>query len=150
MSGTALLLSLDCSTLPLIRTLKCRVLSKEVSSTIFFKSLVWLDLGLKPDLPDHWRTLYLVSLFKDIWPEPNLYQMRTGVKPKSLKINRIGPSVKKTLKKQWYKKCPKQSFHLTPKWDPNRYRSNGNARVLFTLKICWTRALPSDSVYCHA
>ena len=31
----ALLLSLDWSTLPLIRTLYCRVLSKEVSSTIF-------------------------------------------------------------------------------------------------------------------
>ena len=23
----------------------------------FFKSLVWLDLGLNPGLPDHWRTL---------------------------------------------------------------------------------------------
>ena len=50
-----LLLSLDCSTLPLIRTLYCWVLSKEVSSTIF-KSLVWRDLGLNPGLPDHWRT----------------------------------------------------------------------------------------------
>ena len=33
--GRALLLSQDCSTLPLIRTLYCWVLSKEVSSTIF-------------------------------------------------------------------------------------------------------------------
>ena len=33
--GRALLLSLDCSTLTLIRTLYCWVLSKEVSSTIF-------------------------------------------------------------------------------------------------------------------
>ena len=33
--GRALLLSLDCSTLPSIRTLYCWVLSKEVSSTIF-------------------------------------------------------------------------------------------------------------------
>ena len=33
--GRALLLSLDCSTLPLIRTLYCWVLSKGVSSTIF-------------------------------------------------------------------------------------------------------------------
>ena len=33
--GRALLLSLDCSTLPLICTLYCWVLSKEVSSTIF-------------------------------------------------------------------------------------------------------------------
>ena len=34
------------------------MLSKEVSSNIFLKSLVWLDLGLNPGLPDHWRTLY--------------------------------------------------------------------------------------------
>ena len=33
--GRALLLSLDCSTLPLIRALYCWVLSKEASSTIF-------------------------------------------------------------------------------------------------------------------
>ena len=33
--GSALLLSLDCSTLPLICTFYCWVLSKEVSSTIF-------------------------------------------------------------------------------------------------------------------
>ena len=55
--GRALLLSLDCSTLLLIRTLYCWVVSKEVSSTIF-ESLVWRDLGLNPNLPDHWRTLY--------------------------------------------------------------------------------------------
>ena len=55
-----LLLSLDCSTLPLIRTLYCRVLSKEVSSTIF-KSLVWRGLGLNLGLPDLWRTLYPLS-----------------------------------------------------------------------------------------
>ena len=45
---------LDCSILPLIRTLKCWVLSKEVSSTIF-----WIfgitRLGIDPD---YWRTLY--------------------------------------------------------------------------------------------
>ena len=35
MLGRALLLSLDCSTLPLICALYCWVLSKEVSSTIF-------------------------------------------------------------------------------------------------------------------
>ena len=34
--GRALLLSPDCSTLPLICTLKCWVLSKEISSTIFW------------------------------------------------------------------------------------------------------------------
>ena len=54
--GRALLLSRYCLTLPLIRTLYCRVLSKEVSSTIL-KSFVWRDLGLNPGLPDHWRTL---------------------------------------------------------------------------------------------
>ena len=43
-----LLLSLDCSTLPLICTLYCWV----------SKSLAWRDLGLNPGLRDHWRTLY--------------------------------------------------------------------------------------------
>ena len=33
------------------------MLSKAASSTIF-ESLVWLDLGLNPGLPDHWRILY--------------------------------------------------------------------------------------------
>ena len=55
--GGTLLLSLDCSTLPLIHTLYCWVLSNEVSVP-FSKSLVWRDLGLNPSLPDHWRTLY--------------------------------------------------------------------------------------------
>ena len=32
------------------------MLSKEASSTIF-ESLVWLNLGLNPGLPGHWRTL---------------------------------------------------------------------------------------------
>ena len=34
--------------LPLVRTLYCWVLSKEVSSNHFLKSLVWRNLGLKP------------------------------------------------------------------------------------------------------
>ena len=55
---TELLLSLDCFTLPLICTLYCWVLNKEVSNTTFLKSLVWRDLGLNPDLPDYRRTLY--------------------------------------------------------------------------------------------
>ena len=43
--------TLDCSTLPLIRTIYCWVLSKEVSSTIF------KVFGMtRPGLPDHWRT----------------------------------------------------------------------------------------------
>ena len=57
MYGRALLLSLDCSTLPLIRTLYCWVLSKEVSSTIF-TVFVWDDLRLNPSLTDHWQTLH--------------------------------------------------------------------------------------------
>ena len=51
------LLSLDYSTLPLIRTLYCWVLSKRYQVP-FLKSLVWRDLGLNPDLPDHWWTLH--------------------------------------------------------------------------------------------
>ena len=54
-SGRALLLSLDCSTLPLIRTFYCWVLSKDVSSTIFKVSWAWRDLGLNPALFGHWR-----------------------------------------------------------------------------------------------
>ena len=54
--GRALRLSLEFSTLPLIRTLYCWVLSKVVWSTIL-KSLVWRNLGLNPDLPDHWWTV---------------------------------------------------------------------------------------------
>ena len=55
--GRALLLSLDCSTLSLICTLYCWVLTKEVSSTIL-NSLLWRDLGLNPGFQDHWWTLY--------------------------------------------------------------------------------------------
>ena len=29
----------------------------------FFESLVWLDLGLNPCLPDHWRTLYSLGRY---------------------------------------------------------------------------------------
>ena len=50
----ALLHSLDYSTLPLILTLYCWLLSKAASSTIF-ESLVWLDQGLNSGFPDNWR-----------------------------------------------------------------------------------------------
>ena len=53
--GRALLLSLDCSTLPLILTLLCWELDIEASTTIF---KVWRNLGLNPCLPDHWQTLH--------------------------------------------------------------------------------------------
>ena len=36
----------------------------------FFYSLVWLDLGLNPGLPDHWRTLYSLGQ----WPKTVLFQ----------------------------------------------------------------------------
>ena len=49
-SGRALHLSLDCSTLPLIRTLYCWALSKEVSSTIF-RVFGMTRLGIEPRSP---------------------------------------------------------------------------------------------------
>ena len=58
--GRALLLSLDCSTLPSIRTLYCWVWTRRYQVP-FWKSLVWRDLGLNPGLPDHWRTLFPLS-----------------------------------------------------------------------------------------
>ena len=68
--GRALLHSLDCSTLSLIRTLWCWVLSKEAAGTIFFfESLVWIDLGLNPCLPDYWRTYFSW----DQWLSQNLF-----------------------------------------------------------------------------
>ena len=48
--GSVLLLSLDCSTLPLINTLYCCVLSKEVSSTIF-KVFGMTRPGIEPRSP---------------------------------------------------------------------------------------------------
>ena len=52
-----LLLSLDWSALPLIRTFIAECSARRYQKP-FFESLVWLDLGLNPGLPDHWRTLY--------------------------------------------------------------------------------------------
>ncbi len=48
--GVTLFLSLDCSTLPAIRTLYPRVLSKEVSSTIF-KVFDMTQPGIEPRSP---------------------------------------------------------------------------------------------------
>ena len=52
-----LLLSQDCSTLPLIHTLYCWVLSKEVSSTIF-EVFGIMRHGIEPRSPGPWQTLY--------------------------------------------------------------------------------------------
>ena len=48
--GRTILLSLDCSTLPLIHTLYCWVLSKEVSSTSF-KVFGMMQPGIEPRSP---------------------------------------------------------------------------------------------------
>ena len=32
---------------------------------LFLKSLVWHDLGLNPDLPDHWQTFYPLGQWAD-------------------------------------------------------------------------------------
>ena len=61
----ALLLSLDCSALPLICTLILLRVKQGCIKYHFLKSLVCLDLGLNLGLPDHWRTLFpLDQLFR--------------------------------------------------------------------------------------
>ena len=63
MLGRVLLLSLDCSTLPLIHTfimLSVKQVGIKFHFFFFFfflESLVWLDLGSKPSLLNHWQTL---------------------------------------------------------------------------------------------
>ena len=57
-SGSVLLHSLNGSTLPLILTFIMPSVKQGVIKYHFFESLVWLDLGLNPSLPDHWWTLY--------------------------------------------------------------------------------------------
>ena len=50
------------------------VLSKAASTTIF-ESLVWLDLGIKPSLPDHWWTFYSLGQRPSNlrhWPNDNI------------------------------------------------------------------------------
>ena len=65
-SGRALLLSLDCSTLPLIRTLYCWVLSKEVSSTIF-KVFGMTQPGIEPRSPGPLANILLTRPFIHIY-----------------------------------------------------------------------------------
>ena len=55
--GRALLLSLDCSNLPLIRTLYCWVLTKEVSS-IIFKVFGMMQPGIEPRSPGPYCSKY--------------------------------------------------------------------------------------------
>ena len=56
--GKALLLPQDCSTL---LTLDIYLILLNVKQIPFLKSFVWRDLGLKPGLPDHWRTLFQIN-----------------------------------------------------------------------------------------
>ena len=65
----ALLLSLDYSTLPLIRTLYCWVLSKEVSSTIF-KVFGMTRPGIEPRSPGP------LANTQPTWPMKPYYQYR--------------------------------------------------------------------------
>ena len=59
-----LLLSLDCSTLPLIRTLYCWMLSREVSSTIF-KVFVMMWNGIEPRSPGSlWKHFLFLKIEK--------------------------------------------------------------------------------------
>ena len=73
--GRTLLLSMDCSTLPLIRTFYCWVLSKEVSSTIF-KVFDTTWHGIEPRSPGPFANTsanykkLLFSIFQ-IWPIQN-------------------------------------------------------------------------------
>ena len=53
-------LSFPCSTLPLIRILRCWVFSKKYKVK-FFESSVRLDQRVNPGLPGHWRTLYSIG-----------------------------------------------------------------------------------------
>ena len=74
MLGRVLLISMDCSTLPLIRTLYCWVSSKEVSSTIL-KIFGMTRPGIEPrsagrlanDLPTWPMSQYIC--IKRIWPK---------------------------------------------------------------------------------
>ena len=40
---------------------KCKARSHQVP---FFEFLVWIDLGLNPGLPDHWRTVYSLGQWR--------------------------------------------------------------------------------------
>ena len=79
-SGRALLLSLDFSSLPLIHTLYCWVLSKEVSSTIF-KVFGMTRPGIEPrstgplanTLPTNPMSRFRVGDHSRGWPEGSLF-----------------------------------------------------------------------------
>ena len=47
------------------------MLSKGASCTIF-ESLIWLNLGLNSDHPDHWRTLYSLAQWLSSWNDITL------------------------------------------------------------------------------
>ena len=75
----ALLLSLDCSTLPLQCTLYCWVLARRYQVP-FLKPLVRCDLGLNPGLSDHWWTLYPLGQWTGLLGQLRWHIFLKGVK----------------------------------------------------------------------
>ena len=71
-----LLLSLDCSTLPLIHTFILLSIKQGDIKYHFFKALVWRNLGFNPCLPGHWQTLYQLGQWAGLsmikYPQINL------------------------------------------------------------------------------
>ena len=82
--GRALLLSLDCSTLPSIRTLYCWVLSKEVSSTIL-KDFGMTRPGIEPMSPGPFSFyfVYLHYYQKNEYTEDKFFKWKKQFPSKS-------------------------------------------------------------------
>ena len=106
MSGRTLLLSLDSSTLPLIRTLYCWVLSKVVSITIFWVFAMTRP-GIEPRSPRPLANTLPISPM-------SRYQLYTIQKYIFTIILDI-----KTL-------CYIKQIYLTHRWDPNKYYHSGS------------------------
>ena len=49
-----------------------------ITQVPFFESLVWLELELNPSLPDHWRTLYSLDVYK--WKDEGITESEIKVK----------------------------------------------------------------------
>ena len=128
--GECLLLSLDCSTLPLIRTLYCWVLSKEASSTIL-KVFGMTRPGIEPCLPDHWRTLYPLGQWAGVasWLECSPKARETWVQSQVESYQRL---------KKWYLMPPWLTLYII------RYGS----------KVMWSNpgkgVAPSPTPWCNS
>ena len=112
-----LLISLDCSTLPLIRTLKSWVLSKKVSNIIFWVfGMIWLY----PGLLGHWRTLYPLSQ----WLQDNIN--KTVNKKVALKSHPLYQQ--KILEAKCFDSPPRDNF--CPHW--NSFLTEHNTTEQYT------------------